>query len=98
MAASDYVEKLPVLYLEFAEAAQFGGPESKRAIAFQSADELMRHTPEFWARYVWPKISKDFGALYRFLSDPYPDGPNFYLKAIEANLARLRKLTVVAAV
>jgi hypothetical protein len=43
-------------------------------------------------------MNKDFGGLYRFLADPYPDGPNFYLNAIEANLARLRKLVAAPAV
>ena len=97
MAAPDYVEKLPVLYLEFAEAARFAEGKSHPAIAFRSAEDLMRNTPEFWAKYVWPKINKDFGGLYRFLNHPYPDGPNFYVNAIEANLARLRKLAAVPA-
>jgi len=96
MAASDYVEKLPVLYLEFAEAAQFTGGESPRAIAFRNPEELMRNTPVFWQNYVWPKIREDFGGLYRFLSDPYPDGPNFYLDAIEANIAKLREMTAAS--
>jgi hypothetical protein len=93
MAAPDYVEKLPVLYAEFAEAAQFSGSDSPKAIAFHSAEDLMRNTPGFWERYVLPKIERDFGGLHRFLSDPYPDGPNYYLDCIEANLARLRELT-----
>ena len=92
MAAADYVEKLPVLYLEFAEAAQYSGPNWPKSIAFQSADDLMRNTPVFWEKYVWPKLNRDFGALYRCLNDPYPHGPNFYLDAVEANLTRLRKL------
>ena len=96
MAATDYVEKLPVLYLEFAEAAQYSGAESPKSIAFRSADELMRNTPGFWQHYVRPKIDRDFGALHRFLADPYPEGPNFYLDAIEGNIARLRKLTTAA--
>jgi hypothetical protein len=50
----------------------------------------MQDTPVFWGSYVWPKIDRDFGALHRFLCDPFPDGPNFYLDAIEANLARVR--------
>jgi hypothetical protein len=95
MAASDYVEKLPVLFLEFEESARFSPGESTRAITFRSAEELMRNTPVFWQNYVWPKINKDFVGLYRFLSHPYPDGPNFYLDAIERNLARLRNLTAV---
>ena len=93
MAAADYVDKLPVLYLEFAEAAAYNGPNSPKSIAFKSAEELMRNTPIFWEKYVWPKINGDFAGLYRFLADPYPDGPNFYLDAVESNLARLRELT-----
>jgi hypothetical protein len=92
MAAPDYVEKLPVLYLEFAEAAQFSGMASE-SIRFDSAEELMRNTPTFWQNYVWPKIQTDFGGLYRFLNDPYPNGANYYLDSIAANLARLRKRT-----
>jgi hypothetical protein len=98
MAARDYVEKLPVLFLEFAEAARFSTGESTRAISFRSAEELMRNTPGFWQNYVLPKIQNDFGGLYRFLNDPYPDGPNFYLDAIGANVARLRKLMEATAV
>jgi hypothetical protein len=28
----------------------------------------------------------------RYLSQPYPDGPNFYMEKIEANMRRLRKV------
>ena len=92
MAAADYVEKLPVLFLEFAEAAKFSGGPPPRAITFRSADELMRNTPGFWQDYVLPKVQKDFGGLYRFLNDPYPNGRNVYLEAIEANISKLREL------
>jgi hypothetical protein len=97
MAARDYVEKLPVLFQEFAEAAKFSGSHSPRSITFRSAEELMRNTPAFWENYVRPKIENDFGGLYRFLNDPYPAGPNVYVDAVETNIARLRKLTEVAA-
>ena len=50
----------------------------------------MQRTPLFWEKYVLPRITQDFEGLYRFLNDPYPDGPNFYLEQIQANLARLR--------
>lgn len=98
MAAPDYVEKLPVLFLEFAEAVQFSGGASTSAITFGSADELMRNTPSFWENYVWPKLSDDFGAVYRYLNDPFPHGPNPYLDSVVANLSRLRRLPVAAAV
>ncbi len=92
MAAADYVEKLPVLYAEFAEAAAYTGSDSPKAIAFESAQDLMRHTPGFWQHYVWPKIERDFGGLYRFLSQPFPHGANAYLDAVLANITRLRQL------
>jgi hypothetical protein len=98
MAASDYVEKLPVLYLEFAEAARFSGPNSPKSISFASAEELMRNTPSFWENYVWPKLSGDFDALYRYLNEPFPHGPNFYLDRVVSNLSRLRNLVAAAPV
>jgi hypothetical protein len=90
MAAKDYVDKLPVLYLEFAEAARFNNGKPVR-FNFKSADDLMRNTPSFWEHYVVPKINHDFEKLYRFLNDPYPDGPNQYIERIEKNMARLRQ-------
>lgn len=98
MAATDYVEKLPVLYAEFAEAAAFAGSDSVKSIIFPSAEDLMRNTPGFWQHYVVPKIERDFGGLYRFCADPYPDGPNFYIDAIEANISKLRELNAVSVV
>jgi hypothetical protein len=91
MAADDYLEKLPVLFQEFSEATRFDAANLPRNFAFESAEELMRKTPAFWENYVQPKINRDFGRLYTFLNDPYPDGPNPYLQWIEANMARIRK-------
>ncbi len=92
MAASDYVDKLPVLYLEFAEAARYSVDGKMKAGGFfSSADDLMQKTPLFWENYVRQKINRDFLGLYRALNNPYPDGPNHYLERIEANMARLRR-------
>lgn len=93
MAARDYVEKLPILYLEFIEAAGWGGEKAARFARFRSATELAQRTPQFWQEYVLPKINNDFLGLYRFLSDPYPDGPNQYLLRVEQNLERIRRQT-----
>jgi hypothetical protein len=92
MAAPDYVDKLPILYSEFAEAARFS-PDGKMKAGgfFLSADDLMQKTPLFWENYVRNKINKEFVGVFRFLSDPYPDGPNFYIDRIEGNIARLRR-------
>ena len=91
MAAQDYVEKLPILFEEFAEAQRFTGADSSSRIIFGDAEDLMRKTPQFWEHYVRPKIEGDFQGLYAFLNDPYPDGPNPYLARIEVSLRRLRE-------
>lgn len=91
MAAADYVDKLPILFLEFAEAAQFDKVNAKRFAEYKDAGDLMRRTPMFWSNYVWPRVNEDFGHLYTFLNQPLPDGPNPYLAAIEKNIQRLKE-------
>lgn len=91
MAASDYVEKLPILFEEFAEAQRFSAQPANSRIVFTSVKDLMGKTPVFWEQYVKPKIENDFDGVYKFLNDPYSSGPNPYLARIEANLQRLRR-------
>ena len=94
MAAEDYVEKLPILYSEFAEAARHTKDGPHFISTFSSAADLMQKTPAFWDKYVRMKLDRDFGGLHRFLNDPYPSGPNDYLQRIEANMDRLRATLV----
>lgn len=94
MAAEDYVDKLPILFAEFAESARYSGTKTM----FESAEHLLKMTPMFWDKYVWPKIEKDFQGVFRFLNDPYPDGPNAYLAHIEANIERSKKMAAERAV
>jgi hypothetical protein len=91
MAATDYVDKLPVLYSEFAEAASHNEGKMKAGGFFASAEDLMQKTPLFWEIYVQQKINREFLGLYRFLSVPYPGGRNAYIERIDANIARLRR-------
>jgi hypothetical protein len=97
MAAADYVEKLPVLYSEFAEASQFSKDKTHFISMFTSAADLMHRTPTFWEKYVQVKLSRDFGGLFRFLNDPYPDGPNEYLQRVEANMQKLQGVPAAGA-
>lgn len=90
MAAKDYIEKLPVLYLEFAEAAQFNSEQATSEKIFSSAEDLLKKTPGFWEKFVKPKIENDFLGLYRFLNNPFPSGLNIYIDRIEKNIARLQ--------
>jgi len=96
MAARDYIDKLPILYQEFAEAARYSGDRSSRASMFSSAEDLMRKTPGFWEKYVWPRINGEFRGLYKFLAHPYPEGTNHYLDRVRENLRRLEGMTVSA--
>lgn len=90
MAADDYVDKLPVLYCEFEEAAHFSGDTTHFIASFGSATELIQRTRSFWNDLVLPRLEKDFCGVYRFLSHPYPDGPNEYLQRIQAQVGRLK--------
>jgi hypothetical protein len=87
MAAPDYVDELPYLYAEFEESDNFfNTPREKRV--FRSVRDLVSKTPVFWEKFVLPRLNHDYAGVYRFLSDPYPGGPNPYLTAIEQNMAR----------
>jgi len=91
MAARDYVDKLPILYSEFAEAARHNSSKTGSGKAmFTSAEDLLQKTPLFWEKYVRSKIENDFQSVYRFLNNPYPDGKNYYIDRIEQNIFRLR--------
>ena len=92
MAADDYVEKLPVLYDEFAEAARFSHDNKSFVAMYSGAQDLTQKTAGFWENYVLPKLERDFEGLYHFLNSPYPAGPNFYVKRIETNIQKLQKL------
>lgn len=94
MAAEDYVDKLPILFAEFAESARYSGTKTM----FETAEHLLNMTPGFWEKYVRPKIEKDFQGVYRFLNEPYPDGSNDYLAHVEANIQRTRRMVAEPAV
>jgi hypothetical protein len=90
MSANNYPEKLDILYEEFRESEeQLRVPVSRRA--FASARDLVEKTPLFWDTIVRPKLEREFQGLVRFLARPYPDGPNAYLAAVEANMDKIQQ-------
>lgn len=91
MAADDYVDKLPVLYEEFAEAKRFTPHQTHFVDTFTSAEDLLQKTPAFWDNYVRSKLDREFSGLYRFLNQPFPTGANWYVDRIEQNIQRLRR-------
>ena len=60
-------------------------PGSDNVIAVMVSNTAVNDVPPLNADFTF------FGGLYRFLSAPYPDGPNPYVQRIEQNLARLRQ-------
>lgn len=89
MAATDYPDKLPILFAEFQEAAEFSGG-SRPSMPFKTPRELMANTHGFWRNYVIPKLETEFCGLHRFLGEPGgSSATNRYFQAIEANLERL---------
>jgi hypothetical protein len=96
MAAEDYVDKLPTLYAEFAEASAYSKDRTSFIAMFTSADDLMQKTPAFWEKFVRLKLDRDFGGLHQFLNSPYPAGPNPYFQRIEANIEQLRRRIATA--
>jgi len=85
MEASDYPDELGILFEEFAESDDYLGiPLDERL--FTSAQDLQQKTVGFWYDLVLPKLEKEYRGVYRYLTDPFPNGENHYLKAIERNL------------
>lgn len=87
MSDPQYIEKLHALYKEFEEFANFMGIEPDKRL-YRSAEDLIVRTPGFWRYVLNDKLISDAQSVYKHLADPYPDGKNIYLDAIEANVQK----------
>ncbi len=87
MAAPDYVDELAFLYAEFEESDDFFKTPRDRRL-YRSVRDLVAKTPIFWEKFVLPKIQNEYLGVHRFLTDPFPGGPNPYLASIEQNMTR----------
>lgn len=85
MSPSNYLDELPLLFAEFEESDNFAGVPPQQRL-YRSVDELIAKTPHFWRTSVLPKLDNELLGLYRFLAEPYPDGPNPYIDAINRNI------------
>jgi hypothetical protein len=88
MSAADYLNKLPMLFLEFQEAYDFErvAPADRN---YRQLDELFAGTPGFWENYVRPLLDRDARGVHRYLTTA--GQPNLYLQAVEANIAEVRR-------
>ncbi len=87
MAADDYPERLPALYLELREAALFSHLEQSGPAACQSLLELLSGTEKFYSEYVLKTLDNEWGGVYRWLE--IGDGSNPYLRRIQRNVDRV---------
>jgi hypothetical protein len=86
MAADDYPERLPALYLELREAALFSHLETNGATVYQSLLELLCGTQKFYSDYVIKTLDGEWGGVHRWLETE--DGSNPYLERIHRNVDR----------
>lgn len=94
MSASNYVEKLNILYSEFKEAFDTAGvPAEKRP--YHSVPELLSKTPDFWEKFVRPMLENEAGAMFKYLAGP--NQTNSYIAAVEANIAEVRRRIAASA-
>ena len=92
MSDPRYVDKLPALWREFEESDNFREIPLENRL-FKSFRQMLVGTPSFWQSVVLPKLDQDCGAVYRYLAEPYPDGPNPYIAQVETNIARIAALS-----
>jgi hypothetical protein len=88
MSSPYYLEKLPHLYVEFEEAYQYEGLEKLRKNKnkiFESADQLIKGTPEFYYGWVIPALSS-MGNMYQYIAYHYPDNVNHEIEQLEENM------------
>ncbi|HNS15226.1 MAG TPA: hypothetical protein PKM08_07840 [Syntrophorhabdaceae bacterium] len=92
MSASDYVDKLPALYLEFEEAYNFEGMESlygRGSTLFSDSGHLIVNTPVFFEKIVMERF-KMMGSVYTYLAYHFNSSDNPYIKEIEKNLEKIK--------
>lgn len=95
MGHPQYAEKLPHLFAEFEEFDRARGL-AMHDRSFPDLQALVRGTPVFWYQFVLPRLKEDFGSVFRFLNDPFPDGTNPYLDQAERNVRQLGRDIQVA--
>jgi hypothetical protein len=92
MAAPDYPERLPALYQELVEAAEYSALGEGEVEDYQSVEDLLRKTRDFYRNYVLRMLDQQWGQVYRALEHHFDDGHNHYLQAAEVNLNRIDRL------
>ena len=95
LAAEDYPERLPGLYLEFREASSFSKIREGSFATYNSLLDLLQDTEKFYQSYVIPILDNDWKGIYRLLDDS--KGENVFIKRIKFNIARVKRIAQLLA-
>jgi hypothetical protein len=95
MAALDYPERLPSLYLEFREAETFSRFQNSSVAGCRSLLALLEGTEKFFHLHVLPTLETEWGGVYRLLTDK--TGRNVYLERMRLNVARVSSIAKLLA-
>jgi hypothetical protein len=95
LAAEDYPERLPGLYLEFREASSFSKIREGSFATYNSLLDLLQDTEKFFHNYVMPILNNDWKGTYRLLDDS--KGDNVFMKRIKFNIARVKRIAQLLA-
>jgi hypothetical protein len=90
MADPGYLNKLPLLFLEFQEAYNYEGPEQLQEMEiqpFKSGEDLIQNTPFFFKKVVQKRL-EEMDALYLLLINP-GTGTNPYLEKIQVHMEKI---------
>ncbi|MBC2593194.1 hypothetical protein H5P28_02865 [Ruficoccus amylovorans] len=84
-----YPEKLRTLYQEFIESYTHQGLPPDQW-PYHAYEDLLRKTPDFYEKFVIPRMNNECGQLWRFLEDPRT-GDNPHLDSTRRNMQRIRQ-------
>jgi hypothetical protein len=84
-----YPEKLRPLYQEFTESYAHQQLPPERW-PYHCYEDLLRKTPDFYDKFVVPRMNHECGNLWRFLENPRT-GDNPYLDSVQRNLRQIRQ-------
>ncbi len=93
MSAEDYIDKIPVLYTEFAEAYHFASLDKSQghnSTMPKSAEDLLRSTPKFYEDIALARF-KMMGSMHLYVQYHYEGSRNPYMEAIEKNIKKIKE-------
>jgi hypothetical protein len=94
MSDEDYLDKIPILYKEFAEAYRYEGLDKLRergSVIAASAEDLIKGTPGFYEKVALTRF-KLLGSMHEYAQRHHGTPENPYLAAIERNMERIRTI------